>query len=513
MSFHIRRVSDEKPHGGSLLWKRLGRVALCFGHPLLQWYVHWMKRHEEEEKKKRLRTLLQRTLMVLLALLCSAFLLAGLMQALGSLKLLSLKTVTAVAGGVLHATPEGQTNILLLGQGDEEQGKDLTDSILVISLDPKETQSAALISIPRDLYFVKTETLGSGRLNSLYRDRKYQLQFRTGLEEEEASTQALKELKEEIGRMIGEDVHYVAKVHFQAFVDMVDALDGIDIDVPEDLSDPEFPGPNYTFEPFEITKGPHHLDGITALKYARSRSTTSDFDRSKRQQQILMALVRTAMASKLHRNPGKLLAILRDLSPSVATDLTSREMLGLVLAISDVDIDHVITTQLSDRNGLYGEPLYSGGFLYNPPRDLFEGASVLLPISIPEYPVTWKQIQAFTTLLFHHRELFLKSPSLSILNAGAPGGSALKLGNELQRFGLEVERIANAKIEKQDASSLILRDEGTTPLAEDLGSILQMPLSPLLPSFLDPALMEDLTLVLGKNFTFRPLQSLLHPPL
>jgi LCP family protein required for cell wall assembly len=470
-----------------------------------------MKRREEEERKKRLCTLLQRTLIILLALLCSALLIAGLAQALGSLKLLSLKTITSVTGGVLDATPQGQTNILLLGQGDEEQGKDLTDSILVISLDPKETQSAVLISIPRDLYFVKTETLGSGRLNSLYRDRKYALQFRKGLEEEEASAQTLRELKEEIGRMIGEDVHYVAKVHFQAFVDMVDALGGIDIDVPEGISDPEFPGPHYTFEPFEITKGPHHLDGVTALKYARSRSTTSDFDRSKRQQQILVALVRTAMAAKLHRNPGKLLAILRDLSPSIETDMTSRGMLGLALAISDTGSDRVITTQLSDRNGLFGEPLHPGGFLYNPPRDLFDGASVLLPLSIPEIPVTWKQIQAFTTLLFDHRNLFLKRPSLSILNAGAPGGSALKLGNELQRFGLEVTRIANAKIEKQADSSLILRDDGYTPLAEDLGSMLEIPARPFAPGLLDPELVGDLTLVLGKNFTFRPLQSLLHP--
>lgn len=511
MSFSVRRVSDEKPHGGHTPWKRLGRLALGCGHPLLQWYVHWVQRREEEERKRKLRILLQRILISLLALLCSALLLAGLSHAIGSLKLLSLRTVTTLTGGAPKADSSGHTTILLLGQGDEEQGKDLTDSILVLSLDPKDTQSVVLLSLPRDLYFVKTETLGSGRLNSLYRDRKYQLHFRKKLSLEEASAKALEDLKDEIGRALGEEMHYVFKVDFRAFIDVIDALGGIDIDVPYDIEDPAFPGPNYTYELFEIKKGMQHLDGETALKYARSRSTTSDFDRSKRQQQILMTLSEKALTSKLHRNPGKLLSVLRDVSPHLETNSTAREILGLALELSNLDPTRTITMQLSDRNGLYGEPLHPGGLLYTPPRDLFEGASILLPLSIPEYPVTWKQVQAFTELLFHHRSFFLEKPTLSILNAGAPSGSAGKIGNELRRVGFEVETMANAGIGKLEETFLAPRAMEGKPFAEELASILGIPEKPL-PQELAPELVKDITIILAKDYTFQPLQSFLPPP-
>ncbi len=75
-----------------------------------------------------------------------------------------------------------------------------------------------MLSLPRDLYTVRTENMGSGRINALYRDYKYYLRRTEGITLEEASVQALHELRRELGRQLGMEIHYAVKVDFIAFV-------------------------------------------------------------------------------------------------------------------------------------------------------------------------------------------------------------------------------------------------------------------------------------------------------
>jgi len=79
-------------------------------------------------------------------------------------------------------------------------------------------------------------------------------------------------------------------IDMKSFEDLVDALGGIDVQVKKDLYDSMYPGPNYTYETLNIKAGNHHFDGVTALKYARSRKSTTDFDRAARQQEIIESL-------------------------------------------------------------------------------------------------------------------------------------------------------------------------------------------------------------------------------
>ena len=90
---------------------------------------------------------------------------------------------------------------------------------------------------------------------------------------------------------MGLPIHYHISLDFEEFIKIIDTLGGVTVYVEEDIYDPLFPGLNYSYEPFELSQGWHYLDGKTTLKYIRTRYTSEgDFDRTRRQQQILEAL-------------------------------------------------------------------------------------------------------------------------------------------------------------------------------------------------------------------------------
>lgn len=507
MSFTTRRIREEAPRK-TPRWQRYLPLALKLAGPLLGWYSAWKKRHDAQQKKERRIAVLKRIFLVLVAVLCMVLLFGALARALVALRVITIPGILQSTGAELPTDEHGFTNILLLGQGDaSHDGKDLTDTIMVASLDPEGTESAVLLSLPRDLYFLHTENMGKGRVNSLYREYKSYTKTKDGLTEQEASLRAMQELAREIGRALDLQIHHVVKVDFVGFTQAVDEIGGVDIVVPEAIVDTEYPGPNYTYETFSIAAGPKHLDGETALKYARSRHTSSDFDRSARQQQILAALAEKAKSEGFHRSPSTVMSLYRIVSEHMETTMTIRELVGLAAMGEKIDRSRILAMQLNDRNGLYGSFANPGGFLYAPPREQFEGAAVLLPVSIPAYPVTWKQVHSLTRVLTESRSLLLGHPRIRVLNAGAKGGLAGALGTELIRYGFDVEDIANAGGEKRE-TSLIVAQAGSEEEAQAMSTMLRISLGSF-PTDIATEKAGPITIILGKNFTFTPLQDLL----
>ncbi|MBM3231424.1 LCP family protein [Candidatus Peregrinibacteria bacterium] len=501
MSFNVRPL-ERKP---SLLKRWAGTIAatITIVRPLVAWYCSW------KAAQKRIRRIgaLKRVLTVLIATLAALLLLAGVVRAVMMVSGVGVTEMMGVAGTPPPTDEHGYTNILLMGQGDEDHdGKDLTDTVMIGSIDPK-TRSAVLLSLPRDLYFLSTEKMGKGKLNTFYRDYKSYLRFQKGMDEQEASSAAIRELSMEIGRSLGMEIHHAVKVDFIGFVKAVDALGGVDIDVPYDIDDPEYPNTTYGFEPFVLKAGMRHLDGETALKYARSRHTSSDFGRSARQQQLLSALADQAREKGMLRNAGAITSLFSIVSEHSETTLTVREILGLAAAAESIEKDKILSLQLNDRNALYDSYIEPGGFLYTPPRDQFEGAAVLLPVSIPEFPVTWKQIKTFTTLLAEHRNIHLAKPTFAVLNAGAAPGTARRLSNELVRYGFTVERTENADSGKQD-TSLILVSPEPDPAMDFFVKLLGLPTGPA-PENFAPAQRSRITILLGKDYRYVPIQDLM----
>lgn len=515
MSFTVRRLREEKPAKKERLKPALGLLLRASG-PLIIIGRMWRERREKQKKEVARVNLLKRILVILVAIFCAFLLFAGTVKALVSLKVLSLNNIVNVAGSDLPADSYGHTNILLLGQGDAgHDGVDLTDTIMVASMDPVKTQSVVLMSLPRDLYFLETEKMGEGRINSLYRDYKAALK-REGLDDAAASKEAMQQLANEIGRALDIEIHHIVKVDFIGFVQAVDAIGGIDIVVPETLVDTEYPGPNYTYETFQISAGPQHIDGETALKYARSRHSTSDFARSARQQQILKAIADKMKSEGLLTKPGQIMDLMEIMNEHVETTLQLREMIGLAELGKQLDQSKILSLQLNTQNGLYGSFSEAGGMLYNPPRDQFGGASVLLPVSIPEFPVTWNQIRGLTQLLVHEREAHAERAPIRILNAGAAPGSARRLGGELIRYGFNVAVMENAPEEAERPTSRLI-GSSASPTANRLAELLGMEFASTMPSsaassegmVLPP---EAVTIELGEDYEYSTLQSAILSP-
>jgi anionic cell wall polymer biosynthesis LytR-Cps2A-Psr (LCP) family protein len=126
-------------------------------------------------------------------------------------RVLAIRSGLMMAGAEMTQSPLGLTNLLIVGTGDRgHDGADLTDTMIVASLDPAMTRSTVLLSLPRDLY-IRTagETAVYGRINTLYFLEKSRLK-RTGLDEEEASVQALGSVGRMIGEKLGMEMHGVS---------------------------------------------------------------------------------------------------------------------------------------------------------------------------------------------------------------------------------------------------------------------------------------------------------------
>ncbi len=510
MSFQTRRIGEENAPRRSFPWRMIGSFAVIAVSPLTAMVHKWKEKRAKQEQHEKRILFLKRTLTVLLSVLLSLLLLAGVAKALISLNVLNLRSVLGLVAADLPTDQNGFTNFLLLGKGDDNhEGIDLTDTIMVVSVDPK-TKSAVMISIPRDLY-VTSDIMGTGRINALYRDYKAKLRH-SGMTKEEASQASLKELLKDVGEKLDLPLHYAAMVNFSGFTQAVDALGGIDVVVPEDLVDREYPGPNWTYETFEITAGPHLLDGETALKYARSRHSTNDFSRSARQQQIVQALGEKAKTLGIAKSPRKILSLLQILSQNVETTLSGKELLGAAKLGEQLDRSRVVSVQLNDQSGLYTSFAEAGGFLYTPPREQFGGASVLLPIK-PAGGGSWDEIRAFVRLLTQNRTLFIAHPRIAVLNAGGKNGLASLLATELLRYGFDVQKVENASDGqegrlKQDTSLVASLTEEDKPLASFFATLLRLPVEPA-PMVVPPDQQEQVTIFLGKTFNFSPFLKLL----
>ncbi len=188
--------------------------------------------------------------------------------------------------------PESTINIVLLGT-DRRSGEKVarTDTIILVAIDPS-VPTVNAVSIPRDLY-VWIPSQGYERINTAY---MYGV-----LHNYPGGGMGL--VKATILYNFGIPVHYGALMDFEGFKAMIDAVGGVDVLVDAPLYDsyPDESEPG-GWAHIMLDPGIHHMDGSLALKYVRSRKTTSDFDRNRRQQQVLRALYDQVLGPQVYKN-------------------------------------------------------------------------------------------------------------------------------------------------------------------------------------------------------------------
>lgn len=200
----------------------------------------------------------------------------------------AMKLVTQQVGTSMVKDEFGHINVLIVGYaGGTYHGSFLTDTLMLASFDP-EKGTVSFVSIPRDLY-VKFGRWATARINSLYQSMY--------LEGDNDHELGISSLLQKVTEITWVPTKYYAMVDFDGFVEFIDEMDGVEVHVKEPLYDDQYPWPNNSYTVFQIPAWVQQFDGATALKFARSRKSTSDFSRSFRQQQIIAAVVEKLKAS------------------------------------------------------------------------------------------------------------------------------------------------------------------------------------------------------------------------
>ena len=189
---------------------------------------------------------------------------------------------------------DGRFTVLLLGS-DYREGivGERTDAIIVATLDPASGK-VAMVSLPRDTINIPTAPgeAYAERINTLYFD----LQQSTGKRKA-----ALEELRDTLAYSFDTEIDHVALVDFNGLVKLIDSIGGIDVTLEEPLVDPSM---HLGEKGLRLKAGQQHLDGKEALAYSRSRHTDSDYDRSRRQQQVLIAAAEKVRSQGLAAFPA-----------------------------------------------------------------------------------------------------------------------------------------------------------------------------------------------------------------
>lgn len=265
-------------------------------------------------------------------------------QAQGSL---ALEPVTPRTESNQPAAPQqpveerDRITVLLLGvdQRPDDSSPPRTDNMVVVTVEP-ETGKVGMISLPRDLFVPIPGFDTSGKINTAF--------FVGEVRHYPGGGGAL--AKKTVGEFLGYPIDYYVKVNFDGFVQAVDAIGGIDVDVPKTIHDEQYPTVDYGYTTFHVDAGLQHMDGETALKYARTRHADDDFQRARRQQQVLVAIKDQIVKDGL-LSPKRTLSLLSVLKDSVEHDVSAMELPKLISLASRVQIDTVDQLVLDNRYG------------------------------------------------------------------------------------------------------------------------------------------------------------------
>ncbi len=377
-------------------------------------------------------------------------------------------------------TGTDRVTILLLGidERQQEEGPWRTDTMILVTLDPV-TMKAGILSIPRDLW-VPIPDVGNDepqRINTAH--------FLGDLYDYPGGGPAL--AMKTVEYNFGIPVDYYVRVNFQGFIKLIDLIGGIDVYVEKPINDPTYPDNNYGYDPLYIEPGWHHFDGEMALKYARSRHGSSDFDRARRQQQVILAaLDRVASLDLLPQLAKNADEIYQTLEDSVSTNMTLDEMLALGNLALKVDREHDIRYAVIDQSCTQNWVTPSG-------------AQVLIPIR--------ERIREVRDYVFWETDADVvqqeaEDAVIELLNGTTRVGLASETSRYLESAGLTVAHFDNA--DRQDyAQTTIIVNRPKPQTVAKLQSLLGVPGESVV-NGTDPSSPYDLVVILGADYPGPP---------
>lgn len=345
---------------------------------------------------------------------------------------------------LLNGEGDGRVNILLLGKGgDGHDGGDLTDSMMIASIDPINNKMA-LMSIPRDLW-VQPQGYGHMKINAVYANAKNTALSKNYKDKSGAETAGINATTKVVEQYMGIHMHYYALVDFSAFQEAVDTLGGIDVTLSKPYSDQTMlVGGRY----FSLPAGTSHLDGGHALAYARSRhgADRGDFDRGEQQQQVIVGIKDKVLSVGTFANPIKVNQLLSTFGNRIRTSLSLNDMMrvyGIAKQLKNSDISHF---DLAQPN----EAVVKTAFI--------DGQSVVTPIAGTD---DYSQVKSFMRNKLKDGFIVKENPSIIVLNGTNTAGLAQKRADELKSYGYNVVKVGDATVKDIQATTLIDNSKGT----------------------------------------------------
>jgi polyisoprenyl-teichoic acid--peptidoglycan teichoic acid transferase len=360
--------------------------------------------------------------------------------------------------------PPTNINILLLGT--DQRGSEInwrTDTIILVTINQTE-KTVGMLTIPRDLY-VNIPRIGKQRINTadFYGEYYHYPGGGPNL------------IKTTVEQNLGVRVHYYVRGGFDAFRKATDILGGIEVDVDCPLYEAVFYD-DYGRTTLNFQPGLQTMDGVTALRYARSRYTSNDYDRGRRQRKVILAM--WDKATSLNLLP-KWPQLYQEMSDSIQTDLGPTEMAALAYIGTQLKMDKIKSRAIDSRATI--------------PYTTLEGAQVLLPnvekihsLLVEFFAPTSEQID----------QVALENATIQIVSGNAEAAGIAQTA--LKRQGVNAT-IGGTSI-PMAAKSTITVYQNKPATAQRLAALLRLDPAATIVNATDATGEHDIVVNLGRNY-------------
>ncbi len=392
-----------------------------------------------EQKAKR-KKIIKRVMIALLILLLAIGGYVGVKALIAGSKTLKGNLFDFVQKAPLKMDENGRSNILIVGtsedsEGGEHPGGNLTDSIMMLSLDQNK-KDAFMVSMPRDMW-VKLDTACDvgyeSKINAVY-----MCASDDGINEEAG----MKALQDKVGEVFGMDLQYYVHVNNTVVKDAVDAVGGVTIKVesedPRGIYDPNFDWQcNHQCKMVNYKNGEvAQMDGAHALAFARARNAqggyglpNGNFDREKNQQKVMRALQDKAISAGTLTNVGKVTGLIDAFGNNLRTNFEVKEIRTLVDVGQLVKGDKLQSISLNKE----GESVVTTG--------MASGQSVVQPLA---GLYSYSGIQSYIRKQISSDAVTKEAANVVVLNGSGIAGAAQLEADKLEAKGLTIAAIDNA---------------------------------------------------------------------
>lgn len=386
---------------------------------------------------------------------------------------------------LLKGEGSGRINILLLGRGGgNHEGPDLTDSMMVASIDPIN-YSVTLLSLPRDLW-VNVPNAGVMKINAAWEsgEFKYYGKTVTGSTDSGAINEGFSQVDQTVNQVLGINIDYNMLINFQAFQQAVDTVGGVTVNVPTPLVDPTMAWQNNN-NPILAQAGTQNFDGSQALLYVRSRETTSDFARAQRQRAVLVAIKSKIETLGTLSNPVKISGLINAFGNNVATDMSLSDASKLYDIVKNISNSSVTSTDLATAPHQY---VNTGNIA---------GQSIVLPTA---GLFNYGQIQQYVRETLKDPYIVKENAKIMILNGTDVPSLATTEENILKTYGYNVIGVANTQTQSYPKTSLINLNKGKDQYTQHyLEERFGVKVTSQLPNNSIPTNGADFVIIIGSN--------------